>query len=212
MEASHRHRDVARQHLRDAIVDAARELAIAHGWDGVRMANVATVAGVSRQTVYNEFASKPGLAEALAQREVERFVTGVRTHLFAHGDDVRAGAYAAILHVLREAAGNPLIKAILTSARGADPLLPFLTTRSEMVLQTATAVLQEWARAHAPGVGAGDLAFGAESIVRLVVSHIVLPTAPVEHTAARLADFAALLVSTYATPSADRPPGPNPPR
>lgn len=195
METSHRHRDVARQHLRDAIVDAARELTIAHGWDGVRMADVAALAGVSRQTVYNEFASKPGLAEALAQREVERFVAGVRTHLFAHAGDVRTGAHAAILHVLREAAGNPLIKAILTSARGADPLLPFLTTRSEMVLEAATAVLQEWGRAHAPAVAGDDLAFGAETIVRLVVSHIVLPTAPVEQTAAHLADLAAMLMS-----------------
>ena len=196
METSQRYRDVARQHLRDAIVDAARELTIAQGWDNVRMADVAKVVGVSRQTVYNEFAGKAGLAEALAQREVERFVATVRGHLFAHGHDVRAGAHAAILHVLREAAGNPLIKAILTSARGADPLLPFLTTRAEMVLVAATAVIQEWAHMHAPGIRADALEFGAESIVRLVVSHIVLPIAPAEHTAERLADFATLLVNT----------------
>jgi hypothetical protein len=137
---------------------------------------------------------------------VERFVAGVHTHLFAHGDDVRAGAYAAILHVLREAAGNPLIKAILTSERGADPLLPFLTTRADVVLVAATAVVQEWARAHAPGMDADALEFGAESIVRLVVSHIVLPIAPVEHTAERLADFATLLVSTYSAPPTQRGP------
>ncbi|TDC36536.1 TetR family transcriptional regulator [Micromonospora sp. KC213] len=202
METSKRYRDVARRHLRDAIVDAARELTIAHGWDNVRMAEVAAVVGISRQTVYNEFASKAGLAEALARREVERFVADVRACLFTHGDDVRAGAYAAILRVLREAAGNPLIKAILTSAREADPLLPFLTTRAEIVLIAATAVVQDWARAHAPEISDDDLRFGAESIVRLVVSHIVLPTAAVEHTAERLADFATLLVTTYsATPA-----------
>src|SRR6266540_3915602 len=135
------------------MVDAARELTIANGWDGVRMADVAARVGVSRQTVYNEFTTKAGLAEALAQREVARFVGDVRAHLFAHGDDVPAGAHAAILHVLREAAGNPLIKAILTSARGgADPLLPFLTTRAELVLTASTAVLTEWAHAHVPDV------------------------------------------------------------
>lgn len=196
MDTSPRYRDLARQHLREAILDAARELTIAHGWEAVRMARVATVAGVSRQTVYNEFSSKSGLAEALAQREVQRFVADVRTNLFAHGDDVRAGAYAAILHVLREAAANPLIKAVLTSARGgADALLPFLTTRADMVLIAASSVLQEWAHAHVPDVAPGDFGFGAESIVRLVVSHIVLPIAPVEHTAARLADFAAWYVT-----------------
>nr|WP_256370684.1 hypothetical protein [Micromonospora sp. KC723] len=87
----------------------------------------------------------------------------------------------------------------MTSARDADPLLPFLTTRAEVVLGAATAVVEDWARAHAPEISDDDLRFGAESVVRLVVSHIVLPTAAVEHTAERLADVAALLVNTYST-------------
>jgi AcrR family transcriptional regulator len=181
--------------LPDAIIDAARRLAIARGWDAVRMGQVAAEAGVSRQTVYNEFASKTGLAEALAAREVERFVTGVRRDLFAHGADAREAAYAAIAHVLTEAAANPLLKAILTSARGgADPLLPFLTTRADVVLVAATSVIEDWAVTHFPGIDAGNLAFGAETLVRLVVSHIMLPLAPVEETAGRLADLAALFI------------------
>ncbi|TDC43122.1 TetR/AcrR family transcriptional regulator, partial [Micromonospora sp. KC207] len=61
-------RDAARQRLRDSIVDAARRQTIAGGWDGVRMGGVAAAAGVSRQTVYNEFGTKAGLAEELAKR------------------------------------------------------------------------------------------------------------------------------------------------
>ena len=181
----------------DPIIDAARRLAISHGWGRVRMGQVAAAAGVSRQTVYNEFATKTGLAEALAGREVERFVTDVRAHLFAHGADAHAAASAAIAHVLTEAAANPLLKAILTSARGeADPLLPFLTTRADVVLVTATGAIQEWALAHFPGIDAADLAFGAESVVRLVVSHIMLPLAPADQTAERLAGLAAHFIAT----------------
>ncbi|WP_320065241.1 TetR family transcriptional regulator [Micromonospora sp. RTGN7] len=192
----------ARQRLRDGIVDAARAQTVAEGWDGVRMGEVATAAGVSRQTVYNEFGSKAGLAEALARREVDRFVTDMRANLDAHGDDVRAGAYAAISHTLAAAADNPLIKAILTSARGgSDELLPFLTTRAELVLIESTGALLEWATAHLPTTDPAALAFAADSIVRLVVSHLVLPRAPVDHTARDLTNLALTLFTPHPTHS-----------
>jgi AcrR family transcriptional regulator len=189
-------RDTARQRLRDAIVDAARAQTVAVGWDGVRMGGVAVAAGVSRQTVYNEFGSKAGLAEALARREVDRFVGDVRAVLRRHGDDVRAGAYAAIAHTLTEAAGNPLIKAILASSRGgSDELLPYLTTRAELVLTEATGAVREWAADRLPDADPAALASAADAVVRLVVSHIVLPLAPPDRTADALANLAVRLLA-----------------
>ncbi|MFC4145506.1 TetR family transcriptional regulator [Micromonospora mangrovi] len=193
-------RESARQRLRNSIVDAARSQTIATGWDGVRMGGVATAAGVSRQTVYNEFRSKAGLAEALARREVDRFVGEVRAVLDEHGADVRAAAYAAIRHTLASAADNPLIKAILTSARGgSEELLPYLTTRSELVLTESSNALLEWAQRHLPDADGPALAFAADTIVRLVVSHIVLPQAPVDDTADALATLALHLFLTATT-------------
>ncbi|MCG5472740.1 TetR family transcriptional regulator [Micromonospora sp. LAH09] len=194
--------DSPRQRLRDTIVDAARARTIAAGWDAVRMGGVATTAGVSRQTVYNEFGSKAGLAEALARREVDRFVGDVRAHLLAHGSDVRAGAYAAIAHTLATAADNPLVKAILSSARGgSEELLPYLTTRAEVVLTEASGALIEWAGDHLPGADQAALAFAADTIVRLVVSHIVLPRSPIDQTATALADLAVRLFSAAIRPT-----------
>ncbi|MBM0234851.1 TetR family transcriptional regulator [Micromonospora sp. STR1_7] len=194
--------DSPRQRLRDTIVDAARARTIAAGWDAVRMGGVATTAGVSRQTVYNEFGSKAGLAEALARREVDRFVGDVRAALLAHGSDVRAGAYAAIERTLTTAADNPLLKAILTSARGgSDELLPYLTTRAEVVLTEASGALIEWAGDHLPGADQGALAFAADTIVRLVVSHIVLPRSPIDQTASALTDLALRLFTAAARPA-----------
>ncbi|MFG3714111.1 TetR family transcriptional regulator [Micromonospora sp. NPDC047730] len=180
---------------RDAIVDAARALTVASGWDAVRMGAVARAAGVSRQTVYNEFGSKAGLAEALARREVDRFVGDVRALLRAHGDDVRAAAHATISHTLTQAAGDPLIKAVLTSTGGgSDELLPYLTTRSDLVLTEATEALLEWADGVLPGADRAAVAFATDSVIRLVISHIVLPGAPVAQTAAALADLAVYLL------------------
>jgi AcrR family transcriptional regulator len=182
-------REDNRRQLRELLVSAARELTIAGGWAGVRMADVADSAGVSRQTVYNEFGDKKGLAEALARREVTRFAEGVRRNLFAHGPDVRAAGRATVLHVLTSAARDPLIKAVLTSARGgSDELLPYLTTRAGLALEAAGVVLREWAAAHLPHLDARTVATGADAIARLTVSHVVLPSAPPDDTAATLAE------------------------
>ncbi|GAA3455112.1 TetR/AcrR family transcriptional regulator [Dactylosporangium matsuzakiense] len=183
------YRDENRRRLRDALVTAARDLTVAHGWSGVTMAAVAKLAGVSRQTVYNEFTDRAGLAEALARQEIEHFVGAVSTRLHEHGGDARAAAHAAVLHTLTEAARNPLIKAVLTSARGgADELLPYLTTRSELVLAAASTAIHDWAAARLTDPDPERLALAAESVVRLTVSHIVQPSAPAERTATALAE------------------------
>jgi AcrR family transcriptional regulator len=183
------HRESSRVRVRAALVAAARDLTVAHGWESVRMVDVAKAAGVSRQTVYNEFDGRAGLAEALVVTEIEQFVAAVREELFGYGGDVRAAGHAAILHVLTEAAGNPLVKAILTSARGgADELLPFLTTRAEVVLAAAGEVVLDWAATCLPQADPAVVAVAAESIIRLTVSHVVLPTAAPEGAAEALAD------------------------
>ncbi|MDI6098803.1 TetR family transcriptional regulator [Actinoplanes sp. NEAU-A12] len=188
MEIAPSYRESQRARLRDALVSAARELTVTNGWNTVRMVDVARAAGVSRQTVYNEFAGRDGLAEAIAVREIERFTTAVHTALSAHGGDVRAAAHAAVLHTLREAADNALVRAILTSSRGGDELLPFLTTRSGTVLTLAGEVIAAWAAAHLPGSDPAAVAFAGDSVIRLTVSHIMLPSATPEATATALAD------------------------
>jgi AcrR family transcriptional regulator len=202
MESTATNRETGRARVRDALIAAARELTVAHGWKNVGMAQVARAAGVSRQTVYNEFDGRAGLAGALVLSEVGRFVADVRTHLFAQGGDIRAAAHAAILHTLREAAGNPLVHAILAGPSAeADELLPFLTTRSGAVLATAGAVIEEWAARFVPEVDPPVLALAADAIVRLTISHVVLPRTSPEESATALAEvFARLLGFTHEPP------------
>ena len=175
-----------RPSTRDALILAARDLTVERGWDSVRMADVAARAGVSRQTVYNEFRGRAGLAEALAASEVQHFAERVRTALYAHGADARAGCYAGILITLEDATRNPLVRGILTSGHGG--LLPYLTIRSDIVLTTAGAVLTEWAGAHLPTVPPATVALAVDSVIRLTVSHIMLPTDTPAATAAALSE------------------------
>ena len=180
--------NTSRTRLQDTLIAAARELTVTHGWGSVRMLDVAKTAGVSRQTVYNEFGDRAGLAEALALNEIERFRDLVRAELFAHGNDARAAVHSTILRVLTEAAANPLVRAILTSADGGDELLPYLTTRAGSVLAVAGAVVREWTTSQLPGLDEHAAALAAESIIRLTVSHIMLPGASPQASADALAE------------------------
>lgn len=208
MESAPSYRGTSRERLRETLVSAARDLTVADGWNNVRMVDVARAAGVSRQTVYNEFDGRTGLAEAIALREIEQFVHTVRAELFAHAGDVRSAVHAAVLHTLREASANSLVRAILTSARGgADELFPYLTTRSDVILALTADAIGDWARANVPGVPAEAIALAGESVVRLTVSHIMLPSDTPEATAATLADVFVLLLlkPSPAPPSAPGP-------
>lgn len=193
------YRELSRRQLRDHLLATTRDLTVDRGWGSVRMADVAGAAGVSRQTVYNEFGDKRGLARALVVAETDRFLSSVRMHLWAHGSDLHAAALAAIGWTLVEAAGNPLLKSILTGpADGTEGLLAYLTTRGDMVLRAGTQVVVEWASAVVPGIDRPTSTWAAESLMRLVLSHIVLPTAPVDQTAAALAEVCARLLITPA--------------
>lgn len=186
----------SRARVREALVDAARELTVAGGWEHVRMADVARAAGVSRQTLYNEFDGRAGLAEALAVREIRMFVSGVSGHLSAHGGDVRAAARAAVGFALEEADRNPLVSAILAGGRGgADELLPYLTTRADLVLDAAGAVILQWAAEHLPEVSPAAVDIAADVVARLTVSHIVLPKRPPAEAADVLAEVFVRLLS-----------------
>lgn len=185
--------------MRAGLVAAARQLIVERGWDVVRMADVAQAAGVSRQTVYNEFDSRAGLAEAVAVAEIDAFVGKVNDELFAYAADPRAALEAAIGHTLTEAARNPLVRAILGGGPGGSgELMPYLTTRSEIVLAAAGAVVREWAAVHLRDHSPADVELAADTVIRLTVSHLLLPAGPPADAAAVLAEVFLRLIGGQA--------------
>lgn len=172
--------------MRDRLLDAAADALVAGGWQQLKMADVARVVGVSRQTVYNEFGNKTQLGEALAMREAERFLAGIGDRLEEHPDDLLKGVHAAVEFTLSSAADNPLLKAILTATRGgANELLPFVTSRSAPILVAATSLLMKYLSDNWPDLDldTNQRRVAIESVVRLVVSHLVMPLASAEDVA-----------------------------
>jgi AcrR family transcriptional regulator len=59
--------------LADRILDAARRLVLSTGARKLSLSDVATLAGVSRPTIYRYFVSKEDLIDALGKQEYRRF-------------------------------------------------------------------------------------------------------------------------------------------
>ncbi|GHF69030.1 AcrR family transcriptional regulator [Amycolatopsis bartoniae] len=167
--------------LRDRILDAGVELICTAGWDRTTMAQVADRVGVSRQMVYKEIGARDKLARAIVVRHAEVFLSGVVERLREHGPDPLAGIPAAVEYVLRAAADDPLLKAVLAAGHGGtQDLLPLLTIQPEPVLGRALATLQAESAALYRGLGLADLPTLVEVVVRLTLSHLVQPSGPVE--------------------------------
>jgi len=180
-----------RRQVREQVLDVAHRLTIEVGWEKVRVGDVAVAVGVSRPTLYKEFASKSDLGDAMVLREIDRFLAGIAAVLDAYTDDATAAVTAAVRFTLDEAHANPLLHAVLTSTRGGDgSLLPVLTTRSGPLLAAATAALSGWFAQHFPQLPAADVAEGVDALVRLTVSHLVQPAVSQADTADRLARVA----------------------
>lgn len=147
---------------------------------------------MSRQTLHAEFGTKDALGQALILRETESFLAGVTDTLDRQADDLPAAFRAAVAFTLRATAENPLLQTILTSARsgGDETLLPLLTSRSEPLLHRSSDVLCAWVSQHHPELRSELVAEVVDSVVRLVVSHAVVPAHATDVVAERIARLA----------------------
>ncbi|HEY9367454.1 helix-turn-helix domain-containing protein, partial [Streptomyces sp.] len=100
---------------RDALLNAALAALNRLPWSAVRMVDVASAAGVSRQTLYNEFGSKEGLARALVRREADAYLRGVERILADRPPVPDLLAFVAEW-IVTEAADRPLLRALLTGS------------------------------------------------------------------------------------------------
>lgn len=188
---------------RESLLDAALAALTDHPWDSIRMVDVAATAGVSRQTLYNEFGSKEGIARALARREADHFLAGMERTLSAaqrggaDAGDCFAAATAWMLHTARR---NPLVRAALTGCRGDRlPAAVVVTvpaqrrlrarqddqplTSAEIVAAVGSLAVLTLENGF-PKLDPADVAWTCESAVRLALSYVVAP-APTDEEACR---------------------------
>ncbi len=181
---------------RESLLDAARTALARRPWSAVRMVDVAASAGVSRQTLYNEFGSKEGLARALVRREADGYLAGVDRALSGAGDPCER-LTATAEWMMSAAHDNALVRAMLTGCwserlpspalaavpsssavpaqRRADGPLPSPGDFVGLVRDRAVAVLH--AAGPAPPPDVAELARSCELAVRLALSCVAAPPA-----------------------------------
>ena len=187
----------ARVTHRERLLAAAARFTSEHGWGELTMAKLADLVGVSRQTVYNELGGKPQLAEAMVLRELEQFLNVVDSAFQDNPDDLVRAIEMAAFRVLDLASTDPLLHAILSSSQGADSeLLPLLTTNSEPLLGAAGQMIRAHVDSYDVGIEEQRVEVLIDMVVRLVLSHVMQPTASPAETAETIAWIADRVLTT----------------
>ena len=204
------YRAAVRGMLRDRLLDAASGVFAEDGWRRLTMAKVAERAGVSRQTVYNEFGNKQQLAEHLVHRELDRFLDAVQ-RAYSAEETVGEAVRSAVLAALETAAKDDLLVAVLEGGHSGDTdLLPFIFQSRDLV-ERATDFVYALFREHHPDlVEISDRTSTAmEALVRLVLSHVSQPTRSPAETADELTWIVEMMLAGMLTAAGDHGRGPD---
>lgn len=180
------YQEAARELLRQTLFGAARDQLEQRPWSEVTMADIAGAAGVSRQTLYNEFGNRNEFGLAFVIDVGEGFLDEVEAAVRDHFDDPEAAIGAALELFLSSAGEDPLIEMLL-SDDGTGGMLPFVTTQGLPVVSWAAARLAAVIEDGWPQAAKADVALLAESLVRLAISHITAPATSPQETATAVA-------------------------
>lgn len=189
--------------LRNSVLDSMRRLLSERDWSGITLSDVAKRVGVSRQTLYNEFGSRLGLAQAYALRLVDQLVEHMDRAATANVGDANAVVREAVAAFLRESAADPLIRSMVDGEAKPD-LLRLITIDAGPIIGRAAERLSEILQScwvGAPPAQAGTI---SRAVVRLALSYVAIPPDGEHDVSADLADlFAPYIDSCHSAVALD---------
>ncbi|KUH65490.1 TetR family transcriptional regulator [Mycolicibacterium novocastrense] len=166
--------EASRMLLRDSILDGMRELLLTRDWSAITLADVAKAAGISRQTIYNEFGSRQGLAQAYAMRLADRLVDQIDYAIEGNVGDVFAAFSQGFRDFFAESAADPLVISLLTGEAKPD-LLQLITTDSGPIITHCSRRLTQTFVHSWVKTSEEDAGVLARAIVRLAMSYVSMP-------------------------------------
>lgn len=175
-----------------AVFDALRRQLLDNPWRDVTLEAVANDAGVSRQTLYNTFGSRNGLAQAYTLALADVLCDVIAATVAEHPDDPRAGLEAGLVLFLEGAASDPLIGRVRDGDAHPD-LVRLVTADAGPLLVRAGDRLEQIARTTWPALAADSARRFARVAARMALSYITTPPEHDESPAALAAGLSEVL-------------------
>src|SRR6201988_2961384 len=104
-----------------------RELLVSRDWSSITLSDVAKAAGISRQTIYNEFGSRQGLAQGYALRLADRLVDQIADAIGGNVGDIYAAFLQGFRDFFAESAADPPAISLPTGSPKTNMLQPITT-------------------------------------------------------------------------------------
>lgn len=175
-----------------AVFDALRNLLLEHPWGDVTLEAVARDAGVSRQTLYNAFGSRYGLAQAYTLALADALCDAIAATLAEHPLDRRTGVEQGLLLYLETSVADPLIQRVRAGDAHPD-LVRLVTADAGPLLVRVAERLEAGALAAWPGIAPERARTFARALARLAVSYVTMPPEYDESPAALATGLSGLL-------------------
>jgi AcrR family transcriptional regulator len=172
--------------LRYTILTAVDELVRHEGWTATTIAAVANAAGVSRQTVYNEFGSRRSIADAYVMHQLDKLLDAVITLI--RDNQLQVG-FAKAFELCFDMIDEPMIQTALDGERAA--VIDLVRATNER----ATTVLADLFHEIEPSISPSDAIIFADSVVRIVVGQAMFPTLARDVAVARVVRMTMVLLN-----------------
>jgi AcrR family transcriptional regulator len=185
--------EAARNLMRDTVFAAVDELVRTRGWKATTMSDVAEAAGVSRQTLYNEFGSRQALLQAYVVAEIGRLLDEAAAAVRARADDPHAALETAFALFLKLASDEPFVQVVVGHRGETGEILQLVTEIAYPigVAQVTALITELW-----PQAATADARLVADTLVRLAVSHALYPTEDAAGVASEVRRMIAPFVDT----------------
>ena len=182
-------RSGGRGRTREAVFAALRELLLDRPWAEVTLEAVAKKAGVSRQTLYNDFGSRRGLAEAYTFAMAEAYCDAVDDVLTGQPEPL-AALETAMQLFLTGAEEDPLIRRVQSGEAHHD-LVRIVTADSGPLLDRIAERLAASLGRRWPAVDPGTVEAAGTLMARLALGLVTMPPPAGDQLAKGLAQLVA---------------------